>query len=146
MSTHTRFIAKLEKILNLLKNSKLEYLKASEAANLTDDKRFFNQQSTLRNRFFQDITSLLRRRNVEVENLQIHRLNFERMATSTLIKNNISHIQRAMDCDGKLLELYDEAMVLAPDVENLKFHQETIAAALAVSAHSLEKSSFVLES
>lgn len=146
MSTHTRFIAKLEKILNLLKNSKLEYLKASEAANLTDDKRFFNQQSTLRNRFFQDITSLLRRRNVEVENLQIHRLNFEQMVTSTLIKNNISHVQRAMDCDGKLLELYDEAMVLAPDVENLKFHQEKIAAALAVSAHSLEKSSFVLES
>lgn len=146
MSTHTRFIAKLEKILNLLKNSKLEYLKASEAANLPDDKRFFNQQSTLRNRFFQDITSLLRRRNVEVENLQIHRLNFEQMATYTLIKNNISHIQRAIDCDGKLLELYDEAMVLAPDVENLKFHQEKIAAALAVSTHSLEKSSFVLES
>ena len=146
MSTHTRYIAKLEKILNLLKNSKLEYLKASEAANLTDDKRFFNQQSTLRNRFFQDITSLLRRRNVEVENLQIHRLNFEQMVTSTLIKNNISHVQRAMDCDGKLLELYDEAMVLAPDGENLKFHQEKIAAALAVSAHSLEKSSFVLES
>ena len=83
MSSKTQFIAKLEKILTFLKNSKLEYLKASDRFNLPQNKRFFNMQSTLRNRFFQDIASLLRSMNVEMDNLVINKLNFEQIVASS---------------------------------------------------------------
>ena len=77
MSSKTQFIAKLEKILTFLKNSKLEYLKASDRFNLPQNKRFFNMQSTIRNRFFQDIASILRSMDVEMDNLVINRLNYK---------------------------------------------------------------------
>ena len=95
MSSKTQFFAKLEKILTFLKNSKLEYLKASDRFNLPQNKRFFNMQATLRNRFFQDIASLLRSMNVEMDNLVINKLNFEQIVTSSNTKINQSHLEKS---------------------------------------------------
>ena len=140
------FIALLKKILNLLKNAKLEYLKASDESNSTTDKRYFNLQSTLRNRYFQDIIKLLRSLNVEVENLVIHRLNFEQMVISTIKKPNHTHLHKSIQFDQKLIAIYDEALTLNPGASVLKTHRDKISESVSESIYFLENAGFILES
>ena len=54
-------------------------------------------QSTLRNRFFQDVASLLRSMNVEMDNLVINKLNFEQIVASsnTIIKQG--HLEKCIE-------------------------------------------------
>ena len=66
-------------------------------------------QSTIRNRFFQDIASLLRSMNVEIDNLVINRLNFEQITSSINTKTTKSHLQKCIEFDKKLVQLYGEA-------------------------------------
>lgn len=146
MSRSTEYIAILKKILNLLKNSKLEYLKASDESNLSQDKRHFNLQSTLRNRYFQDVTKLLRSLNVEVENLVIHRLNFEQMVISSIKKPNHTHLHKSIELDQNLLRLYDEALELNSAAFVLKTHREKIAESVSEGIYFLENAGFILES
>ena len=140
------FIALLKKILNLLKNAKLEYLKASDESNSTNDKRYFNLQSTLRNRYFQDIIKLLRSLNVEVENLVIHRLNFEQMVISTIKKPNHTHFHKSIKFDQNLIAIYDEALAFNPGASILKNHRDKISESVSESIYFLENAGFILES
>ena len=146
MSTKTQFIAKLEKILTFLKNSKLEYLKASERFNLPHNKRFFNMQSTLRNRFFQDIASLLRSMNVEMDNLVINRLNFEQIVTSSNALINQSHLEKCIELDKKLVKLYGEALEIDSSHDILIHQNEKIIKVIKENTHFLENAGYVLES
>tara|TARA_B100001057_G_scaffold479849_1_gene551998 strand:+ start:1054 stop:1494 length:441 start_codon:yes stop_codon:yes gene_type:complete len=146
LSSQTQFIAKLEKILTFLKNSKLEYLKASDRFNLPQNKRFFNKQSTIRNRFFHDIASLLRSMNVEIDNLVINRLNFEQIASSTNTKTTQSHLQKCIELDKKLVQLYGEALEIDSTNEVLKHQNDKIANVIEENIHFLENTGFVLES
>ena len=145
MSSKTQFIAKLEKILNFLKNSKLEYLKASDRFNLPQNKRFFNLQSTLRNRFFQDIASLLRSMNVEMDNLVINKLNFEQIVTSSNTKINQSHLEKCIELDKQLVRLYEEALEIDPNHDVLIHQNEKIAHVIQENIHFLENAGYVLE-
>ena len=140
------FIALLKKILNILKNAKLEFLKASDESNFTKDKRYFNLQSTMRNRYFQDITKLLRSHNVEVENLVIHRLNFEQIVISTIKKPNHTHLHKSIKFDQNLIGLYDEALTLNPGALVLKTHRDKISESVSESIYFLENAGFILES
>jgi len=142
----SELIASLKKILNLLKNAKLEYLKASDESNTTNDKRYFNLQSTLRNRYFQDITKLLRSLDVEVENLVIHRLNFEQMVISTIKKPNHTHLHKSIKLDQNLIAIYDEALTLNPGASVLKTHRDKISESVSESIYFLENAGFILES
>ena len=146
MSTQTQFIAKLEKILTFLKNSKLEYLKASERFNLPQNKRFFNMQSTLRNRFFQDIASLLRSMDVEMDNLVINRLNFEQIVASSNTLINQSHLEKCIELDKKLVKLYGEALEINPSHDILIHQNENIIKVIKENTHFLENAGYVLES
>ena len=146
MTSISEYIALLKKILNLLKNSKLEYLKASDESNLPKDKRYFNLQSTFRNRYFQDVTKLLRSLNVEVENLIIHRLNFEQMVISSIKKPNHTHLHKSIELDQNLLALYDEALTLHPGTLVLKTHREKISESVSEGIYFLENAGFILES
>ena len=146
MYSSPEFIALLKKILNLLKNAKLEYLKASDESNSTTDKRYFNLQSTLRNRYFQDIIKLLRSLNVEVENLVIHRLNFEQMVISTIKKTNHTHLHKSIKFDQNLIALYDEAFKLNPSASVLRTHRDKISESVSESIYFLENAGFILES
>ena len=103
----------------------MEYLKASDESNLSKDKRHFNIQSTLRNRFFQDVTKLLRSLNVEVESLVMHRLNFEQIVISSIKKSNHTHLYKCIEYDQKLLALYGEALALHPSTSFLRNQQES---------------------
>ena len=146
MSSHIQFIAKLEKILTFLKNSKLEYLKASDRFNLPENKRFFNMQSTIRNRFFQDIVSLLRSMNIEVDNLVINRLNFEQITSSSNTKTSQSLLQKCIEFDKKLIQLYEEALEIVSDNDVLKHQSHKITQVIEENIHFLENAGFVLES
>ena len=146
MSGSSEYIAVLKKILNLLKNSKLEYLKASDECNLSKDKRYLNLQSTLRNRYFQDVTKLLRSLNVEVESLVIHRLNFEQMVISSIKKSNHTHLHKCVEYDQKLLALYDEALALDPSASFLKNQQENVSESVSEGIYFLENAGIILES
>ena len=145
MSSQTQFIAKLEKILTFLKNSKLEYLKASDRFNLPQNKRFFNMQATLRNRFFQDIASLLRSMNVEMDNLVINKLNFEQIVTSSNTKINQSHLEKCIELDKQLVKLYEEALEIDPNHDVLIHQNEKIAHVIQENIHFLENAGYVLE-
>ncbi len=145
MSSKTQFFAKLEKILTFLKNSKLEYLKASDRFNLPQNKRFFNMQATLRNRFFQDIASLLRSMNVEMDNLVINKLNFEQIVTSSNTKINQSHLEKCIELDKQLVKLYEEALEIDPNQDVLIHQNEKIAHVIQENIHFLENAGYVLE-
>ena len=145
MSSKTQFIAKLEKILTFLKNSKLEYLKASDRFNLPQNKRFFNMQSTLRNRFFQDIASLLRSMNVEMDNLVINKLNFEQIVSSSNTKIKQSHLEKCIELDKQLVKLYEEALEINPNHDVLIHQNEKIAKVIQENIHFLENAGYVLE-
>lgn len=146
MSVQTQFIAKLEKILTLLKNSKLEYLKASDRFNLPENKRFFNMQSTIRNRFFQDIASLLRSMNVEIDNLVINRLNFEQITYSINTKTTQSHLQKCIEFDKKLVQLYGEALEIDSENKVLKLQNEKITKTIQEDIYLLENAEYILGS
>ncbi|MDA9597170.1 hypothetical protein N9R95_02105 [Flavobacteriaceae bacterium] len=133
-------------MLTLLKNSKLEYLKASDESNQPKDKRYLNLQSTFRNRYFQEVTKILRSLNVEVENLVIHRLNFEEMVISSIKKPNHTHLQKCLQYDQKLIALYDEALDLKPNMPALKAQSDKVSEAVLESTYLLESAGFVLES
>ena len=145
MSSKTQFFAKLEKILTFLKNSKLEYLKASDRFNLPQNKRFFNMQATLRNRFFQDIASLLRSMNVEMDNLVINKLNFEQIVTSSNTKINQSHLEKCIELDKQLVKLYEEALEIDPNHDVLIHQNEKIAQVIQENIHFLDNAGYVLE-
>ena len=145
MSSKTQFIAKLEKILTFLKNSKLEYLKASDRFNLPKNKRVFNMQATLRNRYFQDIASLLRSMNVEMDNLVINKLNFEQIVTSSNTKINQSHLEKCIELDKQLVKLYKEALEIDSNQDVLIHQNEKIAHVIQENIHFLENTGYVLE-
>ena len=146
MSTLTDYISLLKKILTLLKNSKLEYLKASDESNNSKDKRHLNLQSTYRNRYFQDVAKLLRSLNVELDNLVIHRLNFEEIVVSSIKKANHSHLHKCLEYDRKLLSLYDEAIALEAKASVLKIQQDKISKSVSEGIYLLESAGFILES
>lgn len=146
MSTLSDYISLLKKILTLLKNSKLEYLKASDESKNSKDKRHLNLQSTLRNRYFQDVAKLLRSLNVELDNLLIHRLNFEEIVVSSIKKANHSHLHKCLKYDRKLLSLYDEAIALEAKASVLKIQQDKISKSVSESIYLLESAGFILES
>jgi len=146
LSTLSDYISLLKKILTLLKNSKLEYLKASDESNNSKDKRHLNLQSTLRNRYFQDVAKLLRSLNVELDNLLIHRLNFEEIVVSSIKKANHSHLHKCLKYDRKLLSLYDEAIALEAKASVLKIQQDKISKSVSESIYLLESAGFILES
>ena len=146
MSSSSEYIILLKKILTLLKNSKLEYLKASDESNLSGDKRHFNLQSTLRNRYFQDVIKLLRALDVEVENLITHRLNFEQMVISSIKIPNHTHLNKSIKLDQSLLALYDEALAIDPSNLVLKSQRDKIAESVSEGIYSLENVGLILES
>ena len=86
------FIAQLEKLLLHLKNSKLEYLKASDKINSPQLKRQFNLIATERNKFFQEILSLIQSFNISNDDLIIGRFNYDQLLISSIHEINSSPV------------------------------------------------------
>tara|TARA_Y100000992_G_scaffold39510_1_gene22164 strand:- start:1126 stop:1539 length:414 start_codon:yes stop_codon:yes gene_type:complete len=98
----------MEKLLTHLKNAKLEYLKASDHANTSEEKRFFNNQALIRNRFFQQILSELQNIGVTFDELIINKFNFDQLLVSTIDKLKSTAVGKCLEADKMLLKLYTE--------------------------------------
>ena len=102
------FIAQLEKLLLHLKNSKLEYLKASDRINSPKLKRHFNLIATERNKFFQEILSLIQSFNISHDDLIIGRFNYDQLLISSIHEIKSSSIKKCIKSDKILLEIYSK--------------------------------------
>ena len=92
-------------------------------------------QSTLRNRFFQDISSLLRSMNVEMDNLIINKLNFEQIVTSSNALINQSHLEKCIELDKKLVKLYGKALEIDSSHDILIHQNEKIIKVIKENIH-----------
>ena len=106
MSKRNQHIATLEKLLTHLKNAKLEYLKAADRALVSEDKRYFNQQAMIRNRFFQEILSELQSLGTSYDDLVVSRFNFDQLLISSIDHLKASAIEKCLEADKLLLDLY----------------------------------------
>ncbi len=108
MSKHNQYIALIEKLLTHLKNTKLEYFKASDHAVTPDKKRFFNQQALLRNRFFQDALRELQRLGMSSDDIVISRFNFDQLLISSIDTLKATAIEKCLLADQSLLDIYTQ--------------------------------------
>ena len=136
----------LEKILNTLNNSRLEYLKAADKSPYPEYKRFLNKTSTNRNRFCQDIMALLRLYNFETENIMIKKINLERIITSPFNKLKKDPSELIINIDNKLVELYKEIIDKSNISEVLNEHFVQILDSINTNKNHLKDKTLVFHS
>ena len=146
MKREYEIIILLEKILNTLNNSRLEYLKAADRIPVPKYKRFLNKTSTIRNKFCQEIIVLLRVYNAEPDNLFINKINFEKTFTSPYrnLKTNSSEL--IINLDNELTKLYEEIITLCPDSETLEEHYRKILDSMKTNMNLIKDHRLVFHS
>ena len=131
MSVKNKYISVLEQLLIHLKNAKLEYLRAADVASQTEDKRYFNQQALLRNRFFHDVLSQLQNENINLEDLVVRNFNFDQLLISSIKGLKNSAYEKCLEADNHLKELYQKTMLLPIDSSLFEKQFERIESAIA---------------
>lgn len=139
MKKETNYISILEKILLHLKNAKLSYVKASDKAIFPEDKRHFNKHTTLRNRFFLEIQSILYSKNIELDDLIIENFNYDQLLISPLNKKKITACEKCILADKIIMDLYKSLEELEMMNPSFLLHVETISDALEKNETYLEK-------
>tara|TARA_S200000501_G_scaffold377534_1_gene436290 strand:- start:2203 stop:2643 length:441 start_codon:yes stop_codon:yes gene_type:complete len=131
MSVKNKYISFLEQLLIHLKNAKLEYLRAGDVASRIEDKRYFNQQALLRNRFFHEVLSQLQNENINLKDLVVRNFNFDQLLISSIrgLKNSAS--EKCLEADSHLKELYQNIMLLPLDSSLFEKQFERIESAIA---------------
>lgn len=130
MSKKSQHIAMMEKLLTHLKNSKLEYLKAADHANASEEKRFFNKQALLRNRFFQEVFSELQTLGFTHDDLVISRFNFDQLLISSIDTLKATALEKCLQADKMLLELYAEFFEFQESKEKFLLHVDSLETAV----------------
>jgi|TARA_B110000285_G_scaffold235595_1_gene318441 hypothetical protein len=106
MGKQNQYIAQLEKLLTHLKNAKLSYLKAADNANTSEEKRYFNQEALLRNRFFQEVLSEIQSLGMSYDDLVLGGFNFNQLLISSVNILKASALEKCIHSDEILLEIY----------------------------------------
>ena len=119
MSKKSQHIALMEKLLMHLKNAKLEYLKASDHVNYSEEKRFFNQQALIRNRFFQDVLSEIQALGVTFDDLIISRFNFDQLLVSTIDTSQSNSLSKSVWrlTEALLGKLYQRTLLIRKNIK-----------------------------
>ena len=130
MGKQNQYIAQLEKLLTHLKNAKLIYLKAADEANASEEKRFFNQEALLRNRFFQEVLSEIQTLGMSYDDLVIGGFNFNQLLISSvdILKN--STLDKCLQSDSILLEIYSKIIPFTEDTSKFDRHVDGIKKAI----------------
>jgi len=130
MGKQNQYIAQLEKLLTHLKNAKLSYLKAADEANASEEKRFFNQEALLRNRFFQEVLSEIQTLGMSYDDLVIGGFNFNQLLISSvdILKN--STLDKCLQSDTILLEIYSKILPFIEDTSKFDRHINVINKAI----------------
>jgi len=143
MSKKSQHIALMEKLLMHLKNTKLEYLKASDHVNYSEEKRFFNQQALIRNRFFQDVLSELQALGVIFDDLIISRFNFDQLLVSTIDTLKATAVEKCLEADNVLYKLYKEFIDL-DEYKNSEFIEHSSIIQDAINKNQVLVDSYFL--
>ena len=102
-----------------LKNAKLEYLKASDKVNSPNLKRYFNLVATQRNKFFQEVLSLIQSHNISYDDLIIGRFNYDQLLISSINETKSSPFKNCVKSDEILLEIYTKINEIKGDIKIL---------------------------
>ena len=133
----------LEKILNALNNSRLEYIKAADKSPYPEYKRFLNKTATTRNRFYQDLMAVYRIYYSSSENLVLNKIDYKKIAANPNqnLKANPSVI--IINLDLKLVELYDEIIEKYEVSEILSDHLDQIHDCIKINKNKIKDKELV---
>ena len=139
MGKQNQYIAQLEKLLTHLKNAKLTYLKAADEANASEEKRFFNQEALLRNRFFQEVLSEIQTLGMSYDDLVIGGFNFNQLLISSIDLIKKSALDKCAQSDKTLLEMYSKILPFMLDTSKFDRHIYVIKKAIDESNSSFSE-------
>lgn len=124
----------LERLLNATRKDKILYLNAADRQHLPTFKRFFNQQSLLRNRLFNDICSILSQKGVEVDHLLLRRPDIQQFMLTSPDREKKNPFKKLLRADHKLAHILEEIISIEPDEsikQSLSLHHQKIKAGIA---------------
>ena len=133
----------LEKILNALNNSRLEYIKAADKIPYPEYKRFLNKTATTRNRFYQDLMAVYRIYYSSSENLVLNKIDYKKIVANPNknLKTNPSVI--IINLDLKLVELYEEIIEKYEVSEILSDHLDQVLACIKINKNKIKDKELV---
>jgi hypothetical protein len=112
MGKQNLYIAQLEKLLTHLKNGKLGYLKAADHANTSEEKRYFNQEALIRNRYFQEALSEIQNLGMSYDDLVVGGFNFNKLLISSIDTLKATALEKCIEADKMLVEIYQSTLAL----------------------------------
>ena len=112
MGKQNLYIAQLEKLLTHLKNGKLGYLKAADHANTSEEKRYFNQEALIRNRYFQEALSEIQNLGMSYDDLVVGGFNFNQLLISSIDTLKATALEKCIEADKMLVEIYQSILAL----------------------------------
>ncbi len=112
MGKQNLYIAQLEKLLTHLKNGKLGYLKAADHANTSEEKRYFNQEALIRNRYFQEALSEIQNLGMSYDDLVVGGFNFNQLLISSIDTLKATALEKCIEADKMLVEIYQTILAL----------------------------------
>ena len=112
MGKQNLYIAQLEKLLKHLKNGKLGYLKAADHANTSEEKRYFNQEALIRNRYFQEALSEIQNLGMSYDDLVVGGFNFNQLLISSIDTLKATALEKCIEADKMLVEIYQTILAL----------------------------------
>lgn len=112
MGKQNLYIAQLEKLLTHLKNGKLGYLKAADHANTSEEKRYFNQEALIRNRYFQEALSEIQNLGMSYDDLVVGGFNFNQLLISSIDTLKATALEKCIEADKILVEIYQSILAL----------------------------------
>lgn len=123
----------LERLLNATRKDKILYLNAADRQHLPTFKRFFNQQSLLRNRLFNDICSILSQKGVEVDHLLLRRPDIQQFMLTSPNREKKNPFKKLLHADYHLTQILEDILGLETDKsikEKLIGHLQKIKAGI----------------
>lgn len=112
MGKQNLYIAQLEKLLTHLKNGKLGYLKAADHANTSEEKRYFNQEALIRNRYFHEALSEIQNLGMSYDDLVVGGFNFNQLLISSIDTLKATALEKCIEADKMLVEIYQSILAL----------------------------------
>ena len=140
MKKNKTLIAILLKIHADLKKAKFVYFMSSDKAIFPEDKRHFNTQQILRNRFLQEIQAILQSKNIILDHFDDQEIRFNSLP---LNKGGVESCEKCIQIDRDLIASYQSIEALGM-MDSVFYNQlEKINAAVEKNQSYLEK--FALE-
>ncbi len=140
MKKNKTLIAILLDIYADLKKAKLAYFMSSDKAIFPEDKRHFNTQQILRNRFLQEIQAILQSKNIILDHFDDQEIRFNSLP---LNKGGVESCEKCIQIDRDLIASYQSIEALGM-MDSVFYNQlEKINAAVEKNQSYLEK--FALE-